>query len=255
MAKRKIRALKLSSKVALGGLFLLFFTLDYQPSLNIPPIKKNLALAQNEQIQQVNGQTNPLEFQLPHPGYISTHYSNYHPGIDLAFGLGAPVKAIAKGKVIQTGYNFWGLGLTVTIDHGYGYQSLYAHLGKTYVKEGQEIAMSDYIGEIGLTGNTSGPHTHIEIRKDGKTIDPLAILPQPREYPLAEDFRPVGGSTSQPGIQIAYQPPKAQYHSEPVKKADPVRVEKTIEQKTQDLSNQLGIAANQTDLRKELLGL
>lgn len=174
-------------KIALGVVCTAFF-LDYQPSLSFP-VKQSIVKAQSEQVQSIDSQTLPLNFQLPHPGYLSTPYSNYHHGIDLASGLGIPLKAIASGKVVSTGYNFWGLGLTISIDHGHGFSSLYAHLGKTYVQKDQQISTSDYIGEVGLTGHTSGPHTHLEIYKDGTTINPLTILPEIRQFPVAEDFK------------------------------------------------------------------
>lgn len=183
---------KVSLKIALGVVCVALF-LDYQPFSAFPPVKKNIVAA-SEQVQSVTAQAFPLQFQLPHPGYLSTRYSHYHPGIDLASGLGIPIKAIAYGKVVNTGFNFWGLGLTVNIEHQFGYRSLYAHLGKIYVQKDQLITPSDYIGEVGLTGHTSGPHTHLEVYKDEVTIDPLTILPQIREFPIAQDFEPARGA-------------------------------------------------------------
>lgn len=174
-------------KIALGVVCAYIF-LDYQPISTFPVINKNIASA-SEQVSSVTAQTS-LTFQLPHPGYLSTRYSHYHPGIDLASGLGIPIKAIASGKVVNTGFNFWGLGLIVDIEHQFGYRSLYAHLGKIYVQKDQLINPTDYIGEVGLTGHTSGPHTHLEVYKDGETVDPLTILPQIREFPIAQDFEP-----------------------------------------------------------------
>lgn len=178
---------KVSLKIALGVVCAALF-LDYQPISTLPEINKNIASA-SEQVSSVTAQTS-LAFQLPHPGYLSTRYSNFHPGIDLASGLGIPIKAITSGKVVNTGFNFWGLGLTVDIEHQFGYRSLYAHLGKIYVQKDQLISPTDYIGEVGLTGHTSGPHTHLEVYKDGEGIDPLTILPQIREFPIAKDFEP-----------------------------------------------------------------
>ncbi len=189
---------RLSFKLALGVIFLIFLS-GYQPTLQFPPLKKTIAhAADNEQIKTIQAQAVSLLFQSPHPGYISTHFSGYHPGIDLATGLGMPIKPIAKGKVINTGYTFFGLGLVVEIDHGEGYRSLYAHMGATYVKVGQEVDNNNLLGEVGLTGNTSGPHTHLEVYKDGKAIDPLAVLPPLREQPQASDFIATGGSVKMP---------------------------------------------------------
>lgn len=180
----------------LGVLLLcLTFLLDYQPTLAFPPVKRNIVYAEVVQEQSVSVESSPVIFQLPHPGYITTHFSNYHPGIDLCSGLGMPIKPISKGTVVEAGFNFFGLGLVVEVEHEGGYRSLYAHMGKIYVNKGQFVDASSYLGEIGMTGHTSGPHTHLEISKDGKKIDPLLILPEIRSYPTDEDFVKVKSST------------------------------------------------------------
>lgn len=178
---------KLASKIMLGILSLAFFS-AYQPVLSIPPLKPNIVHAQAEQSHSVSSQETPFTFQLPHPGYLSTKYSSFHPGVDIATGLGMPIKPITGGIVIEEGYNFWGLGLTITIDHGQGFKSTYAHLGKIYVQKGQQVDINSTIGTVGLTGNTSGPHTHLEIIKEDKTLDPIALLPKMRDYPIEQDF-------------------------------------------------------------------
>lgn len=180
---RSTRKLAIKLSVVLLGVA---FLLDYQPAIgSFPPIKQSIARADFEQTQTITAQISPLTFQLPHPGYISTHFSTFHPGVDIAAGLGLPVHPIAKGKVINSGYNFWGLGLVIEIDHGYGYKSLYAHIGKIYVKEGQQVSENDLIGEVGLTGHTSGPHTHLEISRSGINIDPTTLLPKLPDLALA----------------------------------------------------------------------
>lgn len=181
---------KLILKLVLGSLFLFFF-LSYEPVFAFPPVKKSIVLAQTEQSQHIVAQAIPIVFQLPHPGYLSTSFSSYHPGIDIATGLGMPIKPVAKGVVINHGFNLWGLGLNVEIDHGNNYRSLYAHMGRIYVKNGQPVSENDFLGEVGLTGHTSGPHTHLEIFKDGNRIDPQKLLPEIRLQPQAQDFNPV----------------------------------------------------------------
>lgn len=179
-----------SSFKLVAGLICLSFFLSYHPVSGFPPVAKNTAYAKElpQQTQIVESQKSPVEFQLPHPGYITTPFSNYHPGIDLCSGLGLPIKPIAKGVVVETGYNFFGLGLVVEVDHGNGYRSLYAHMGKIYVSQGQTVEANNFLGEIGMTGHTSGPHTHLEISKDGKKVDPLSLLPEIRKYPTDQDF-------------------------------------------------------------------
>jgi murein DD-endopeptidase MepM/ murein hydrolase activator NlpD len=242
---------KLSWKLALGTLCMFSF-LSYQPIFGIPPIQKSIARAETEQTQQVGASSLPFTFQLPHPGYISTSYSGYHPGIDIASGLGAPIKPIARGVVLDTGYNFWGLGLTVTIDHGRGYKSLYAHLGRIYVQKGQEILENNFIGEIGMTGNTSGPHTHLEVYRDGASIDPIAVLPSMRSAPLAEDFKPVGGNYQSP-IKPKPAPSQTPKPTPAPEVKKPVRLDLTEKSKT--ISSTISLTSNTSsfqDLRSRL---
>jgi murein DD-endopeptidase MepM/ murein hydrolase activator NlpD len=134
-------------------------------------------------------------FQLPHPGYITTPFSSFHPGIDLCTGLGMPIKPIAKGTVSDAGYNFWGLGLFVEVDHGNGYKSIYAHMGKIYKTKGDKVGENDLLGVVGLTGHTTGPHTHLELSYNGEKVDPKLLLPTIRNYPKEEDFVKIDSAT------------------------------------------------------------
>ncbi|OGE70753.1 hypothetical protein A2617_01565 [Candidatus Daviesbacteria bacterium RIFOXYD1_FULL_41_10] len=164
---------------ALLGSFLALYLLGYQPTLAIPPIKQNLARA--EQFSQTQDiQTTKLEFPfaLPHPGYLTTSYSSWHPGVDIAAGLGMPIKPIAPGKVIETSYGFWGLGHFVVIEHEQSFRSTYGHMGRIFVKAGDTVSAFSTLGEVGMTGRTSGPHTHLEITKNDKYVDPKTILPE-----------------------------------------------------------------------------
>jgi len=174
--------LSLPAKLLLGVLFILF-VMGYEPVFGFPPIRQSVARAQNEQLQIIDAQALPFTFQNPHGGYISTKFSLFHPGIDIATNLGTQIHPVAGGTVIDTGYNFWGLGLVVMVDHGDGYQSLYAHMGKIYVQKGQKVSQGDVLGEVGLTGNTSGPHTHLQISKNGQNIDPQTLLPTLSDHP------------------------------------------------------------------------
>lgn len=175
-------------KLALGLFFLSFF-LGYQPTFGFPPIKSSEVHAQAaEQTQTVEPAAVPIVFQLPHPGYISTHFSSWHPGIDLPTGFGMPIHPIAEGTVINTQFNFFGYGMMVEVDHGHGYKSLYAHMNRIYVKNGDVVGKDSLLGEVGLTGRTTGPHTHLEVSKEGVKIDPVTILPPIRQAPEAQDF-------------------------------------------------------------------
>lgn len=210
------------------GIFIIIFAflLSYYPTSIIPPRfePKNIQAQELEQTQTIDSDSIPVGFQLPHPGYLSTRFSSFHPGIDIPTGLGMPVKPIASGVVTKQGYTFGGYGLLIEIDHGHGYVSLYAHLGKVYTKIGQEISENDYIGEVGMTGNTSGPHTHLEIRKDGIAIDPLTILP---EMPTLPSTFPVVASNHQSTVPIptvTYKAPVPSIEPKPTETPKPTPI-------------------------------
>lgn len=147
-----------------------------------PPIKSSEVLAedQNQQSQkeEIIASSFPQPVALPHPGYLSTRFSRWHPGVDIAIGLGTPVHPITQGIIEEVNLNLWGYGNHVTITHANGFKSLYGHLGKVFGKIGQEVTAQTILGEVGMTGFSSGPHTHLEITHDGKYIDPLTILPE-----------------------------------------------------------------------------
>ena len=91
--------------------------------------------------------------------------------------MGAPVEAADSGYVIAAGWDNSGYGRIVLIDHGNGFQTLYAHLKVYYVKAGDSVAKGQKIGEVGVTGNSSGPHLHFEIRQGGTQRNPFGFLP------------------------------------------------------------------------------
>ena len=159
--------------------FLFFAFLGYYPYFGSPPIKRSTVSAQVlEQKGEVIASSFSKPLVLPHPGYLSTRFSTWHPGIDIAAGLSMPIHPIIDGTVEETGRDFWGLGNYVTISHEKGFQSKYTHMGAVYVKKGQTVSSENTLGEVGLTGRTSGPHTHLEITHYGEYIDPTKILPE-----------------------------------------------------------------------------
>lgn len=96
-----------------------------------------------------------------------------HNGIDLTAPTGTEVYATGGGKVVNSGYSSGGYGNKVIIDHGYGYKTLYAHLDKVFVKNGQHISRGELIGKVGSTGRSTAPHLHYEVRKNDKTENPV----------------------------------------------------------------------------------
>lgn len=165
---------------------LIFLTLSgYYPTLSIPPIKRSsVKAAFPEQTGEVIAQSFSKPLILPHPGYLSTKFSTWHPGIDIATGLGMPIHPIIDGEVITVSRDLFGLGNFVEVTHQNGFHSKYGHMGKIYVKVGQKVSSDNTLGEVGLTGHTSGPHTHLEVIHNGKYVDPQALLPEIPDMPV-----------------------------------------------------------------------
>jgi LysM repeat protein len=87
-----------------------------------------------------------------------------HPGLDFSTALGAPIYASDSGVVVFAGWSNWGYGNMIMIDHGNGWQTVYAHLSQINVVCGQGVYQGNLIGLAGSTGNSSGPHLHFEMR-------------------------------------------------------------------------------------------
>ena len=98
-----------------------------------------------------------------------------HTGIDIINDVGTSVKASGKGKVVFAGVK-GGYGLTVEIDHGFGYQTIYAHLSKINVKEGQIVNRNQLIAKSGNSGLSSGPHLHYEVLHNGQNLNPAEFF-------------------------------------------------------------------------------
>lgn len=175
--KNNLSVLPRSNRI-FAAILLIGYLSTYQPVLGFPPIKQSTVSANSsEQTVKINSNSFSTKPQLPHPGYLSTAFSTWHPGVDIATGLGMPVRPILKGQVTEVNYGFWGLGNYIAVDHEQGYRSTYGHIGRIYVKKGDVVNESTILGEVGLTGNTSGPHTHLELTRNGSYINPAQILP------------------------------------------------------------------------------
>lgn len=98
-----------------------------------------------------------------------------HEGLDIAANTGTPVVATADGIVARISYSS-GYGKMVTIDHGYGYRTIFGHNSKILVKPGQQIKRGDIIAKVGNTGRSTGSHLHYELRLNGVPIDPRKTL-------------------------------------------------------------------------------
>ena len=107
---------------------------------------------------------------------------NAHTGADFLSPAGTNVKAPSAGKVVLAG-DFYFPGGTVVVDHGLGVVSLFAHLSKTLVKVGDDVAQGDVLGLVGATGRVTGAHLHWAVRVNGARVDPLSLVTLLRRTP------------------------------------------------------------------------
>ncbi len=108
-----------------------------------------------------------------------------HTGVDFTAPIGTPIYATGDGKIVQPNSSMSGYGKFVVVNHGYGYQTLYAHMSKVIVKPGDKVTRGQIIGYVGNSGVSTGPHLHYEVLKNGKQIDPVHFFYQditPEEY-------------------------------------------------------------------------
>ncbi|MBW4633571.1 MAG: peptidoglycan DD-metalloendopeptidase family protein [Iphinoe sp. HA4291-MV1] len=123
-------------------------------------------------------QTSNTQFISPTTGIISRGIiPDVHYGLDIANDTGTPVVAAAGGTVTYAGFNDGGYGNLVIIQHNATTESRYAHGQRVLVSVGQQVSQGQAILIMDSTGNSTGPHLHFEVRVNGKTIDPLTVLP------------------------------------------------------------------------------
>jgi murein DD-endopeptidase MepM/ murein hydrolase activator NlpD len=141
--------------------------------LKLAGAKKNLLLAipaiqpvRNENLKQMASgfgyRTDPF-----------TKVRKMHNGMDFAANTGTPIYATGDGVVARADNSASGYGNHIVIRHGFGYESLYAHLSKYNCRAGQHVKRGDVIGYVGSTGRSEGPHCHYEVHKDRKVVNPL----------------------------------------------------------------------------------
>jgi murein DD-endopeptidase MepM/ murein hydrolase activator NlpD len=116
-------------------------------------------------------------FGWPASGSITQGYFGYHPGLDIGGWQGASVLAADSGYVIVAQWDGSGYGNMIVIDHGNGFQTVYAHLQSMYVGLGTNVSKGQQIGEMGSTGNATGPHLHFELRQGTVQRNPYGFLP------------------------------------------------------------------------------
>lgn len=123
---------------------------------------------------------------LPTEGWLSSRFSQSrmhpvhnrplpHEGIDVSAPTGTPITAAAKGRVIRSGW-IVGYGLTVEIDHGFGFTTLYGHASKLIAQVGDEVTRGEVIAQVGSTGITTAPNLHYEVKVNGVAQDPSDFI-------------------------------------------------------------------------------
>ncbi len=108
-----------------------------------------------------------------------TGEKDFHPGLDISADTGDPVYATADGK-ITTASMAGNYGNLVVIDHGYGIETRYGHLSAFKVRDGQAVKRGDLLGLVGATGRATSSHLHYEVRANGRILNPLQLLLNPR---------------------------------------------------------------------------
>jgi len=133
-------------------------------------------------LQTLNAPTNPFQWPVPTHSNISSPFGNrpnpfspqnteFHTGIDINAPTGTRIVAAQDGIVYFAGWS-GGFGLTIIIDHYGGYRTLYAHNSVNRVSAGDRVTRGQHIGDIGSTGQSTGPHLHFEIIRDGTRVNP-----------------------------------------------------------------------------------
>ncbi len=134
---------------------------------------------QEEEAKKALADVNGIKIAvLPVTGTISSRYGvssrirvSTHTGLDIAAASGTPIKVVSDGTVTFAGWS-GSYGYLVKVSHGNGVETWYAHTSKMYVSVGQNVVAGDVIAAVGSTGNSTGPHLHLEIRINGKTVNP-----------------------------------------------------------------------------------
>lgn len=144
----------------------------------MPVVKKKTKVVT---AKNIDNSTSALGIALAQPvsGTITSRFgrrsSGMHTGLDIATSAGTPIKAAASGTVIQAGYK-GSYGNLVVIAHTDSIQTYYAHCSRLYVNVGQTVNQGDVIAAVGSTGNSTGPHLHLEIRVNGNARNPQSYL-------------------------------------------------------------------------------
>ena len=150
----------------------------------IVPVKKVVTTGKVNTTTNISYKKPALNLNLIRPmsgtitsrfGAVSSRRVSRHTGLDIAASTGTKIKACAGGTVTFSGYK-GSYGYMVVVNHGNGVETYYGHCSKLYVKAGQQVKQGDVIAAVGNTGNSTGPHLHLEIRLNGVAYNPQNYL-------------------------------------------------------------------------------
>jgi hypothetical protein len=143
---------------------------------SLPSIKP----VREDKLQKSIGTLSGFGYRI-HPVY---KVKKFHAGLDFPARVGTAIQASGDGVVVETGWH-QGYGNCVKISHGYGYETLYGHMNKIYVRAGEHVKKGTKIGEVGDTGLSTAPHLHYEVHYKGNPINPINFCMDnltPQEY-------------------------------------------------------------------------
>lgn len=142
--------------------------------------EENARRAQREKEREVS-RAGSRRFISPAQGEITSlfgeRWGRQHNGVDIANEEDTPILAAMDGKVTYAGW-ISGYGNTVMLEHKHGYTTLYGHMKAVLVHAGAFVKSGQVIGRMGSTGNSTGPHVHFEVEKEGILLNPLTVLSQ-----------------------------------------------------------------------------
>ncbi|MGW8264734.1 MAG: peptidoglycan DD-metalloendopeptidase family protein [Longimicrobiales bacterium] len=124
----------------------------------------------------------PSGWPLTEPGFVTQTLmegaAGDHPGVDIAVATDSYIRASGAGRVLRTGED--GIyGRFIVLDHGQGYQTVYAHASQILVERGASVRRGEVIGLTGSTGRSTAPHLHFEVLLNGIPVDPMSLVEQP----------------------------------------------------------------------------
>lgn len=162
-----------------------FFAGITVPQTQMALASLELAREAGETVIYVDTSASTYQWPLKQFG-LSQPFSYYHPGVDLTDPIGTPIYPIAGGQVSWVEFLPYGYGHHVLVTHEDGIKSLYAHMSGVFVKAGDQVLKNTAIGQVGITGLSTGSHLHLEIYQNDIPTNPLEVLPaikQPTSLP------------------------------------------------------------------------